>query len=84
MTDTYMSGFEPGPAPFESFTTLYGSKQPIDFEYASIESDAWTAGIPKWGGTAAAFYISGSRELFDHGAPVRFQGRRCRGSQNAN
>ncbi len=44
MTDTYLSGFEAGPDPFGSFTTLYGSKQPIDFEYTSIESDAWTAG----------------------------------------
>jgi D-alanyl-D-alanine carboxypeptidase len=44
MTDTYLSGFEPGSEPFGSFTTLYGSKQPIDFDYTSIESDAWTAG----------------------------------------
>lgn len=44
MTNTYMSGFEPGPEPFGSFTTLYGSKQPIEFEYTSIETDAWTAG----------------------------------------
>lgn len=44
MTDSYLSGFEPGPAPFGSFTELYGSKQPIDFDYASIESDAWLAG----------------------------------------
>ncbi len=44
MTNTYMSGFEPGSEPFGSFTTLYGSTQSIDFEYTSIESDAWTAG----------------------------------------
>jgi D-alanyl-D-alanine carboxypeptidase len=44
MTDTYLSGFEPGPPPFGSYTSIYGATQPIDFDYSSIESDAWMAG----------------------------------------
>ena len=44
MTDTYLSGYEPGPPPFESYTTLYGTKQPTDFDYSSIVSGAPMAG----------------------------------------
>ena len=44
LDSTYLSGFEAGPDPFGAYTSLSGSPAPIDFDYTSIETDAWTAG----------------------------------------
>lgn len=46
MPNTYLDGFEDGPAPVAGFTDLAGDGpiEQIDFDYTSIATVAWTAG----------------------------------------
>jgi D-alanyl-D-alanine carboxypeptidase len=44
LDDTYLAGQEPGAEPFSTSDTLQGAIEPINFDYTSIASSAFTAG----------------------------------------
>lgn len=43
LDDTYFAGQESGAEPFSTSDTLQGAVEPIDFDYTSIASSAFTA-----------------------------------------
>ena len=44
MNSTYMAGAEIGPDPFAAYSSVSGSLEPIEFDYTSISTAAWSAG----------------------------------------
>lgn len=44
MSDTYLAGAEDGPDPIGSFTSMWEPLAPVDFDYTSIATSAWSAG----------------------------------------
>lgn len=44
MPNTYLAGAEDGPEPFGAYSTVSGDLAPIDFDYTSIATSAWSAG----------------------------------------
>jgi len=46
LTNTYLAGFEDGPAVFGGYYELLGSIEPLTFDYTSIATSAWSAGAP--------------------------------------